>query len=187
MLFAVRPYAYDFMRAIQPFFEIIAFSNLGSKVLKQVIQNLENTLNSPVQEYLENMIRLSKVRFGSEFEINGGYIPDKKTYFSYIINKDYMIDLKEQCISLPNLLLLTANRDKRSVIYVSAEPFSICCAINLGFLVIPLLEYIYVDRNDFQLNLIENYILKNRHLKGMTSKFKLDFQFIIQQDAVKSG
>ena len=35
--------------------------------------------------------------------------------------------------------------------------------------------------DDYQLNLLENYILKNRHLKEMRNKIRQDFNFLTQK------
>ncbi len=46
---------------------------------------------------------------------------------------------------------------------------------------IPVVPFESFYRDDFQLNLLENYILKNRHLKEMRKKIKHDFKFLTQK------
>jgi hypothetical protein len=48
-------------------------------------------------------------------------------------------------------------------------------------LTIPVVPFESFYRDDFQLNLLENYILKNRHLKEMRKKIKHDFKFLTQK------
>ena len=52
MVYQVRPYAYDILRAIQPFFEIVVFSRMHHKVLEQIIDHIESILNKPIKEFL---------------------------------------------------------------------------------------------------------------------------------------
>jgi hypothetical protein len=40
-------------------------------------------------------------------------------------------------------------------------------------------------KDDFQLNLVENYILKLRHLKEMKKRLATDFKFLIQENTAK--
>ena len=41
------------LRAIQPFFEIIALSNMPNSELEQIIDHIENVLNKPIIELLK--------------------------------------------------------------------------------------------------------------------------------------
>ena len=52
-------------------------------------------------------------------------------------------------------------------------------AIRNGFLVLPVLQYEVFYRDDFQLSLVENYILKIRHLRNMKSRLHNDFKFLM--------
>jgi hypothetical protein len=49
----IRPYTFEMLRAIQPFFELIAYSRLPMAVLESIISHIEKVLNRPIQEYLE--------------------------------------------------------------------------------------------------------------------------------------
>jgi len=55
----VRPYVYEILRAIQPFFEIIAMSNMPHYELEQIIDHIESVLNKPIADML---IRQAKER-----------------------------------------------------------------------------------------------------------------------------
>jgi hypothetical protein len=52
-VYLVRPYAYEFLRAVQPFFEIICYSNLHSKIIQEIVDHLEAVLNKPVKDIAE--------------------------------------------------------------------------------------------------------------------------------------
>lgn len=45
----------------------------------------------------------------------------------------------------------------------------------------PVIPYENFYRDDFQLNLLENYLLKMRHLQEMVNRLKTDFEFLVQQ------
>jgi hypothetical protein len=53
LLYQVRPYTYEFLNAFQPFFELIAYSNMHKKIIHQIIVHLEKILNKPVVDYIE--------------------------------------------------------------------------------------------------------------------------------------
>ena len=53
MVFKVRPYAYQWLRALQPFFEIIVFSEMYYKILEYIIDYIEGVLNKPIQERIQ--------------------------------------------------------------------------------------------------------------------------------------
>lgn len=56
-LYQVRPYTYEILRAIQPFFEIVAVSNMYNYELEQIIDHIESVLNKPI---IEMLIRQAK-------------------------------------------------------------------------------------------------------------------------------
>ena len=49
-IYLVRPYVYELLRGLQPFFEIIGYSSMKDFILKQIIDHIENVLNKPVIE-----------------------------------------------------------------------------------------------------------------------------------------
>jgi uncharacterized protein YutD len=53
LVYLVRPYTYEILRAIQPFFEIVVFSKLHHKILEHIIDHIESILNKPIKEFLE--------------------------------------------------------------------------------------------------------------------------------------
>ena len=57
----------------------------------------------------------------------------------------------------------------------------IMAAIRGGFLTIPVIPYEVFYRDDFQLSLVEHYILKIRHLNNYRGMIRNDFQFLVQE------
>lgn len=53
LVYQVRPYTYEFLRAIQPFFEIVVFSRLHHRELEFIIDHIESVLNKPIKDFLE--------------------------------------------------------------------------------------------------------------------------------------
>ena len=51
-LYKVRPYVYELLRALQPFFEIIALSNMPQYELEQIVDHIESVLNKPIAELI---------------------------------------------------------------------------------------------------------------------------------------
>ena len=52
-VYQLRPYIIQFLRAIQPIFELIVYSKLPQKTLLSIVTNLEEILNRPIKEYLD--------------------------------------------------------------------------------------------------------------------------------------
>ena len=71
------------------------------------------------------------------------------------------------------------NRKQKNIIFISSNPIRIVSAIKGGFLTIPIIPFESFYRFDFQLSLVEHYILKNRHLKEMSNKITNDFKFLV--------
>jgi hypothetical protein len=53
LAYKIRPYAFELLRALQPFFEIIVFSQMYHKIVEYVIDHIEGVLNRPVQELIK--------------------------------------------------------------------------------------------------------------------------------------
>jgi hypothetical protein len=52
-VFRIRPYTYEMLRAIQPFFEIVVFSKFHHKIIEHITDYLESILNTPIKEMLK--------------------------------------------------------------------------------------------------------------------------------------
>jgi len=48
----IRPYTFEILRAIQPFFEIVGMTNMPYNELEQIIDFIELMLNKPIHEML---------------------------------------------------------------------------------------------------------------------------------------
>ena len=108
-------------------------------------------------------------------------LPDVKIYFQFIIHQKQYIHIKEYDKHIENLLVLTKNRPKDNLIFISSNPFRIVTAIKYGFLTIPVIQFESFYRDDYQLSLVEHYILKIRHLKDMKKRLRQDFKCLVQK------
>ena len=80
-----------------------------------------------------------------------------------------------------NLQILLQFRLKDDIIMVSSNPQRIVVAKSQGFSVVPIIPYERFYRDDYQLNLLENYLLSIRYRKDMAQKIKNGFEFLLQQ------
>ena len=60
--------------------------------------------------------------------------------------------------------MLTKNRLKNQIIFLSSKPMNIVAALIQGYQTIPIIHYDEHKNDDFQLNLIEHFFLKIKHL-----------------------
>jgi len=66
-----------------------------------------------------------------------------------------------------NLEVLTRFRSNEKIYLLSSNPLKIVAAVSQGFSVIPVTPFQNLNENDYQLNLVEHYLLKIRHLEEM--------------------
>ena len=59
-IYQIRPYVFEILRALQPFFEIIALSNMPNYELEQIIDHIEVVLNKPIIEMINRQARQKK-------------------------------------------------------------------------------------------------------------------------------
>ena len=52
VVYQIRPYTFNFLRAIKPFFEIIVYSKLPFNTLFQIAHHIETILNKPVLDVI---------------------------------------------------------------------------------------------------------------------------------------
>lgn len=76
-------------------------------------------------------------------------LPDIKIYFQFIIHQRQYIHIKEHDKYIENLMVLTKNRSKENLIFISSNPFRIVTAIKYGFLTIPVIQFESFYRDDF--------------------------------------
>ena len=84
-------------------------------------------------------------------------------------------------LGVENLQILLQFRLKDDIIMVSSNPQRIVVAKSQGFSVVPIIPYERFYRDDYQLNLLENYLLSIRYRKDMAQKIKNGFEFLLQQ------
>ena len=108
---------------------------------------------------------------------------ETKIFFYHLMscsNYQKVPELNEQ---VENLFLLTQNRKKENIYILSPQKLSLVSAINFGFCAIPVSHFLTHD--DFQLNLVEKYLLTLKYYKDTKSKNSLDFNFLTQGKTVK--
>jgi hypothetical protein len=49
-IYKIRPYMIEIMRAINPFFETMAISNMTHHILEQIVDHIEAVLNKPIAD-----------------------------------------------------------------------------------------------------------------------------------------
>lgn len=82
MVFKVRPYAYHLLRALQPFFEIIVFTEMYHKILEFIIEHIEGVLNEPIKERIQQC----KQKMEQGIKLKRKKIPKLKIFFQFIIH-----------------------------------------------------------------------------------------------------
>lgn len=107
-----------------------------------------------------------------------------KSFFSNIICEFGYIYLKEIDEHLENLFLLTDNRNISDIFLISSNQFRIITAIEHSFCAIPVTKFQCFMQSDFQLNLVDNYLVKLKFSKDMKAKNQIDFGYLTQNSAI---
>lgn len=63
-IYKIRPYTYEFLRAIQPFFEVIIFSNMHYKLIEGICNHIEEVLNEPIKKFIQRKLKKRSSKFG---------------------------------------------------------------------------------------------------------------------------
>jgi hypothetical protein len=79
---------------------------------------------------------------------------------------------------LENLFLLTSNRKRGNIFLLTSNAMRIVTMMDNGFCAIPITQFQSFMQNDFQLNLVENYLLKLKYAKDMKIKNMKDFGYL---------
>ena len=74
--------------------------------------------------------------------------------------------------------MLQKYRHKDNLIVISSDPFSIVAAMHQGYQTVPIIQFESFLRSDFQLNLVENYLLKLRYGSKVPETVKNNFKFL---------
>lgn len=114
-------------------------------------------------------------------------LPEPKVYFQYLIHNELYTEFKEQGWIIENLQCLLSNRRRSNIFFISANPLRIIAAMTQGFCTIPLLQYELFYKDDYQLSLLEHYVLKIRHLKNCKSKLIEDFHYLLSRQEKNSS
>lgn len=104
-----------------------------------------------------------------------------KLYFQFIMHQRQYVYIKDLDLNVENFLLLTKNRIKEDLIYISSNPLKLITALSMQINVLPVapFESNTATNNEYQLCLLENYILKYRHDKEIRERLKSDFAFLL--------
>lgn len=78
-----------------------------------------------------------------------------------------------------NLLSLTKNRWSSKIYLITSNPSNLVMAMKQGFNGIPIVPFTKFDEHDFELNILENYLLKLRLFKDYTKKNIEDFGYLL--------
>ena len=93
-------------------------------------------------------------------------------------NYTHFEDLGE-CIE--NLHILTLNRDPSQIFILNSNKVRLISCMDQGFCGIPILEFQKFDKQDIQLRIVENYLIKLQYFKDTKSKNMNDFGIILQK------
>jgi len=115
------------------------------KVLEVIIDHIEAILNQPAKDMLANY---KKNRNHIKF-VRMKKLLDVKVYIQYIIHQKQYIHIEECNKYVENLLVLTKNRSKHNIIFMSSDPFRIVTSMQLGFSTIPIVPFESFYRDDF--------------------------------------
>mmetsp|Transcript_19658 Transcript_19658/g.30345 ORF Transcript_19658/g.30345 Transcript_19658/m.30345 type:complete len:89 (+) Transcript_19658:3256-3522(+) len=85
------------------------------KVLEHIIDHIESVLNKPIRDN-HRILRVQKMH-------------EIKIYFQFIIHQRQYVYIKENDKWLENLMVLTKNRYKENLIFISSDPFRIVSSI----------------------------------------------------------
>ena len=158
-VFKINPETYNFIYSIAPFFEIVCFTNLPDRILSPIINHIEEIMNLP-------LIQSNSQKENSRQR--NAAVEEPKIFFNFIIDEVWYHQIGD--IKIENLMLLTFNREKNEIIYLSNDPLRVVAAMKQGFLTIPV---------ENKLNVLESYLIRNRNLKNMAKTLQKDFSKIL--------
>ena len=76
---------------------------------------------------------------------------------------------------LENLDLLQGDRKRHEIFFVSSDKLKIVAAMERGYCGIPVTKYVKFDELDYQLNILEYYLIKLQYNKDTLTKNINDF------------
>ena len=100
-VYEIRPYVYEFFRAIEPFFEIIVYSCLHHQILEQIVDHFTNRLRAgehpAIADYQAQHPEFKDEILEEEFEkLDDKFKPDEESFYAtkqvfeaYITDKSF--------------------------------------------------------------------------------------------------
>ena len=133
------------MRAICPFFEVIAFSCMPQDHLDLVIDHIENVLNKPIIDMYwlstENADKNKSALQQIQSKKRRVKIVEPKIYFQFLFGERNYLYLPQAQEKLENFHLLTSNRKPENIFLLSSNPLRVVAAMAEGFCALPIIKY----------------------------------------------
>ena len=79
----MRPYAYEFLRAIFSFFEIVATSNIKKRTMLAILNHIERKINDPNPFQQQGGNKLNCIKISQCFEFKK--VPKGKVFFDILM------------------------------------------------------------------------------------------------------
>jgi hypothetical protein len=135
--YRVRPYAYNFFHALEPFFEFAIYSVLKKHKLKQIVKKLNTILNKDQQALLDKPQNRHQI----------ARTPTIKNFFHKVLSEKHFMDIDG--VKIENLYILSKSKCKENVILLSCNPLRMRTIQSLGFLVIPVVPFDKLIKKDY--------------------------------------
>ena len=87
---------------------------------------------------------------------------------------------------VPNFTILLKNREKKNIFYMSSHIPSLVAAVQAGYCFCPVVDKSWQSvMSDYQLNLVENYLMRQRTRNSNRIGNLKDFEFLINDQEIK--
>ena len=90
VIYCIRPYALNFIRAMRPFFDIVVFSKIPITHLTDIIDHLEMVLNIPTLEIIRSFVD-NRLEYNKKFLRLKSMPLYTKAYFNCILFSDQYV------------------------------------------------------------------------------------------------
>jgi hypothetical protein len=87
------------------------------------------------------------------------------------------VPVGEYGLQFENLELLLSSRRLNSIVYLSGDPFKVVVARKSGFQSLPMVRWDINDQSDYQLCLVENYLLRIGFMNDQDFRNKIKDEF----------
>jgi hypothetical protein len=111
--------------------------------------------------------------------------PKKASYFRFCLEKKQYYYLEKCGDHICNLSLFLMSRYLTNIVYFTSDPLGIVAARSTGHQYVPIAPWDNSEVDDYQLCLVENYLLRIVTLKDrhFSEKIRADFSFLTDIDA----